>query len=394
MEQESVAQRLKRVRNLRGITQTLLADQAGVSASLLQKVEVGQVPASAAFVAAVARALQVSPGFLYGTEARQVEEQPQAETAGISALRKALDAYDDPQVEGAPLPLAFIDSRLTDLAGQVVRLKYGDAATELAGILRHLYIHANGPDPDGLIAKAALHDAYRLSATVAGRFGQADLAAMASERHIALAPETGDPIRIAVSAFHRSTRHLQSGDYAAGLRLIDRARDEIDDGLEAASGVQVQLDLRASVLAARDGDRDGADEHIKQARRRVEEGGVQETPYHGVDASTTNILTHWVGAAVEAADPALSVERATHVGDLDPGRPERVGRYYVDLARAHLLNGERARAVEALVKAREVDPVNTRRHPQVRETILALADRDRRATDTLPELAAWAGVQI
>ncbi|HEY0619588.1 MAG TPA: helix-turn-helix transcriptional regulator [Kribbella sp.] len=394
MRQESVAQRLRRLRKLRGVTQLFLADHAGVSASLLQKVEIGQVPASPAFVAAVARVLQVSPGYLYGTEAQQVEDQPMAETAGISALRKALDAYDDPQVEGDPLPLAFIDSRLTELAGQVVRLKYGDAATELAGILQHLYIHAHGPDPDGLIAKAALHDAYRLTATVAGRFGQPDLAAMASERHIALAPDTGDPVRIAVSAFHRSTRHLRSGDYAAGIRLIERARGEIDDGLEAASGVHVQLDLRASVLAARDGDRDGADEHIQQARRRVEAGGVQETPYRGLDASPTNIATHWVGAAVESADPAASVERATHVEVLDPGRPERVGRYYVDLARAHLLNGDRAQSIEALSRARTVDPVNTRQSPQVRETILALADRDRRTTDTLPELAKWAGVKL
>jgi len=394
MKQESVAQRLRRLRKLRGHTQKFVADHAGVSLSLLQKVEVGQVPPSASFVAAVARVLQVSPGYLYGTDVLALDNQPLVESEGIAELRRAIDAFDDPQVDGEPMPLAYIDSRLTELAGEIVRLKYGHAATELAGILRHLYVHAGGPDPDGLIARAALHDAYRLTATVAGRFGQADLAAMASERHINLAPLTGDPMRIAVSAFHRSSRHLRNGDYQAGLRLIDRARDEIDDGLEAASGVQVQLDLRAGLLAARAGDREASDAHLQSARDRVEAGGVQETPYRGLDASATNIKAHWVAAPVEGGDPATAVERAAQVDVTDPSRPERVGHHHLDVARAHVLNGDRAKAIEALKAARKADPVNIRRHPQFRETVLALADQDKRTTDTLPELAHWAGIEL
>jgi hypothetical protein len=292
------------------------------------------------------------------------------------------------------MPLSYIDSRLTELAGQIVRLKYGDAATELAGILRHLYVHANGPDPDGLIAKAALHDAYRMTATVAGRFGQADLAAMASERHIALAPLTGDPMRIAISAFHRSSRHLRNGDYAAGLRMIDRARGEIDDELTAASGVQVQLDLRAAMLAARAGSRDESDAHLEAARDRVNAGGVLETPYRGLDASPTNIAAHWVAAPVEGGDPSTAVQRAGQVEVNDPARPERVGHHYMDVARAHVLNGDRAAAISALNAAREADPVNTRRHPQFHETLRALADQDKRTTDSLPELAHWAGIDL
>jgi len=51
-----------------------------------------------------------------------------------------------------------------------------------------------------------------MAASVAGRFRQPDLAAVASERHIQLAPLTGDPLRIVVSAFHRSSRQLQFAD--------------------------------------------------------------------------------------------------------------------------------------------------------------------------------------
>jgi transcriptional regulator with XRE-family HTH domain len=394
MTDENVAQRLKRLRKLRGHTQKWVADHAGVSLSLVSKVEVGDVPPSPAFVAAVARALQMHVSDLYGDNREPVDVQPAGDVASLSELRKALDAYDDPQVDGEPLALTFIDARLDEIAGQVYRLKYGPAAAELAGILRHLYVHANGPDPDGLYAKAALHDAYRLTATVAGRFGQSDLAAMASERHIALAPQTGDPMRVAVSAFHRSSRHLRSGDYQAGLRVIERARAEIDHEVAAASGVEVQLDLRAGVLAARAGSPDESDHHIENARDRVNAGGVMETPYRGLDASPTNITAHWVAAPVEGGDPAKAVERAGSVTVEDPARPERVGHHHLDVARAHLLNGDRAAALKSLNAARKADPVNTRRHPQFRESILSLADHDRRSTDTLPELAAWAGIKL
>lgn len=394
MTDESVAQRLRRLRKLRGQTQKFLADHAAVSLSLLQKVETGSVPPSAAFVAAVARALQVSTGDLYGTAPLTAEDQPPTDSVGLSELRKALDAYDDPQVDGEPLSLDFIDHRLDEIAAKVYRLKYGDAAIELAGILRHLYLHAGTPDPDGLLAKAALHDAYRLTATVAGRFGQADLAAVASERHISLAPLTGDPQRMAVSAFHRSSRHLRSGDYAAGLRVIERARETIDGADATASGLQVQLDLRAGVLAARAGNREESDHHIETARDRVNGGGVLETPYRGLDASPTNIAAHWVAAPVEGGDAATAVRRAGQVEINDPDRPERVGHHYLDVARAHVLNNDRASAIAALNAARRADPVNVRRHPQFKETIRALAEHDRRTTDSLPELAAWAGVKL
>jgi hypothetical protein len=74
-----------------------------------------------------------------------------------------------------------------------------------------------------------------------------------------------------------------------------------------------------------------------------------------------------VGAlAVEALDGREAVERA--------------------------LVGDMASAVDALWKARHAAPERARAHPMARETVYALARRERRASDTLRGLAHRIGL--
>jgi transcriptional regulator with XRE-family HTH domain len=101
MDRQSLGARLRTLRKVRGVTQRQLADRVHFSVSLVKKVEQGSVPPSPAFVAAAARALRVKPAYLYGTDERDLAEQPAVEAAGIAELRIALDAFDDPQPEGS-----------------------------------------------------------------------------------------------------------------------------------------------------------------------------------------------------------------------------------------------------------------------------------------------------
>ena len=164
----------------------------------------------------------------------------------VAALRSVLDDYDDPQPEGRPLTLAQAARRVAGISTQVYRLRYQDALAELPNLLEHLYLLTDGSSAEP--ARAVLHDAYRLTASVAAQYRQADLAAICSERHVHLAPLTGDPLRVAISTYHRSTRHLQSGDYRLGLRVLDRGRQYLDD-TPAGQAVAIQLNLRSAVLA-------------------------------------------------------------------------------------------------------------------------------------------------
>jgi transcriptional regulator with XRE-family HTH domain len=389
---EGTGARVRRLRNVRGVTQHQLAARAHFSLSLVRKVEQGVVPPSAAFVARAAQALGVKPSYLYGTDERDLAEQPTADAAGMAELRVALDAYDDPRPVGRQ-SLSTLDRRLREIAHQVYGLRYAEAAGELPDVLQHLYVLADQPGHAGEQARAHLHDAYRMAATLAGRFRQADLAAIASERHVRIAPLTGDPLRIAISAYHRSTRHLQHGEYRTGLRILDRARDHIT-ATPFGRAIGVQLDLRSAVLAARAGGASAADGYLEHARAQVDQFAPPAQPYYNIDASPVNVTIHWCAAPVENYDGAEAVRRSQQVNVVDPDRPERVAHHHIDMARAWMLHGNREQTLANLNAARRMAPFNTRNHPSVHETVLALAGGDRRATDSLSAFARWAGVDL
>ena len=393
MDSESVGARIRTLRKLRGVTQRQLADRTHFSESLVKKVEQGSVPPSAAFVAVTARVLQVRPSYLYGTEERELAHQPAVEAAGIADLRVALDGYDDAQPEGEPLTIRQAISQLQAIARSVYRLKYDDAAHTLPVILPHLYVLAMQDGVPGEQARATLHDAYRLAASIAGQFRQADLAAIASERHVALAPLTGDPLRLAISAYHRASRHLQNGDYSLGMRIAERAHQNIGTG-PIDRAVAIQLHLRSAILAARAGDRARGDDHIAEARDLSQRFDPPAVPYYNIDASRLNIDVHWCAVPVENYDGTESVRRAGLVHVVDPARPERVGHHHVDVARAWLLHGDREMALASLNAARRIAPNRIRHHPQVLATVRALAGSDRRVTDSLAGFARWAGISL
>lgn len=388
-----VGPRVARARRLAGLTQRRLADRAHVGLGTIRHVEQGRIPASASFVASVARALGVTPAHLYDTHAEDVVEQPSTLAAVVTELRMALDAYDDPRPEGRPLTLGAIATRLDTLAGNLRADRITDIASALPPLLHHLYPLADEPGANGDAARAALHDAYRLTGSVAGQLRQADVAALASERHIALAPRTGDPLRVAVSAWHRGARYLQHGDFRAGLRMLDRARDHIDDS-PAGHAMAIQLNLRSAMLAGRAGDVREGDEWVGEARAIVGEHQPPQRPYYNIDASALNVTVHWCALPVEQYDGAEAARRGESVRVSDRARPERVGHHHIDQARAWTLHGDRERALKHLQHARRVSPRRTRQHPGVRETVIALAERERRRDDTLAGFARWAGIRV
>lgn len=393
MDEQGVAGRLRQQRNLRGLTQRQLADRAHYSVSLVKQVEQGTTPASSAFVASAARALGVRPADLYGADERDLVQQPTVDTLGIADLRTAIDSYDDPRPEGNPMTLAQATRRVSALGTRIYGQRSAEGARDLAHVLHHLYVLADLPGEAGEPARAVLHDAYRLAASMAGRHRQADIAAIASERHVQLAPATGDPLRVAVSAFHRSTRHLQFADYRGGIRAIERARAHLDTSADGRA-IEAQFNLRAAVLAARSGDVAEADEYISAARAVVDEFAPPRETYLSIDASPVNVLVHWCAAPVENYDGTEAVRRAAQVRVVDPSRPERVAHHHIDMARAWLLNGGRDQVLAHLNEARRVLPEETRRHPSVRETVLSLAATDRRTTSSLAGFARWAGITL
>ena len=91
------------------------------------------------------------------------------------------------------------------------------------------------------------------------------------------------------------------------------------------------------------------------------------------------------GIDVSPMDHTKGADRGREAGR-DPARRHQ--------ARAWFLYGGQDRTLSELNAARRIAPLNTRHHPAVRETVLALAEPDRRSTESLAGFARWAGIGI
>lgn len=392
--QFSIGARIAEVRRLRGLTQLALARRASVSNSLLSKVESGERPATHSLTAAVARALSVSVTDLTEQPYGSRNALPSSEQAGVPALRQALVEGDDPEVDTETRALADLATALAEVKAWDRKTKHAQVVGALPDMLRHLHRACNEMPVEGQpAAREMLSAAYSYAVVSLYRLGHLDLAHLADERARANAALGGDPLRAATAEWNHALILLFDGAYKGGLRTIGRAADYADLApvTDASKAVLGALDLRAAVLAARTGNTDLANDYLSAAATRTTPRQEQANHY-GTKFSTANVDIHRVAVPVELSDGTTAVSRAATINLPRGAAPSRTGHYFIDLSRAWLLHGDRTRALESLNTARTIAPQLTRYHPQVHETVRALAVSDSRSTTSLSNFAAWCGV--
>ncbi len=394
---EHIGYRVASLRKLAGMTQAKLAGVAHASVSLVRAVEQGRVPASAAFTAACARALGLDVATLTRQPYEDLVCDPRSEAAGIAALRQVLSEHDHPAPVERLLSIEELRARLDAATRLHFRARYGELCRRLPEVLRCLYAHQAQPPRGqraGELVAELLDDAYALAAAAAQRFGYLDLAERVDDRRPRIAAATGDPLRVAGANFVRTWLPLHRGDHDGATRLLERAQRAIAERSDpTALAVRGQLHLQSATVAARAARAGDADAHLAEARDIIA-SGVPPRPYLDIDSSAFNADAISVVIPVELRDGTTAVARADSVHLADGYEPRRVGDHWVNVARAWVLHGDRAKALDALTKARHISPQQTRYHPSVRETVHTIAEQDRRVTDSLAGFARWAGITI
>jgi transcriptional regulator with XRE-family HTH domain len=373
------------------------AQRANVSVSLVSQVEQIKVPASPAFVAATARALGVPATSLMAQPYDISTSDDRKIHSVIPALRRELASYRLPPEEGiSPRSL----EELTLAVEHASRLRQSatlDAlGVELPGLLAELravtYLATDRARAYGLLAEA-----YSAAGQVAWKLGYSDLASLITERIEWAASQAEDPLAVAAADFYRAGELIAAAEWRGALAFLDQARGRIADqapaGDEAALAMVGVLHLKSGLAASRSGDGPTSDDHLAEARSLA--GHVTPGSDHYRLAFDTDSVNIWsVGLAVERYDGTKAVERA-HSFVLSGSAPqERVGHHWIDLARAYQLHGDRDRSLATLQRARTTSPQQTRYHPQVRETVLTLAESDRRRSNSLAGFARWAGITL
>lgn len=370
-----------------------------MSLSLVKQVEQGRVPASPGFVAAVARALELGSSELQDQPYAIDDRDAHRVHAVIPALRREIASYLLPaDLDVAPRSL----SALTAAVAHASHLRQSAALDALGADLpslltelRNATYSYQGRDRERVFG--LLCEAYAAAGQVAYKLGYSDLSSLATERVEWAARESGDELAVAAGDFYRAGELIAIAEWRGALTYLDGARERIADKLrtgdEAAIAMHGVLHLKSGLAAARAGVAEASDDHLEEARQAAAHVAPGSDHYRlAFDSDSVNIWS--VGLAVERRDGTEAVKRSATFA-LGPTAPrERVGHHWIDLARAFQLHGDRDRSLASLNRARQVSPLQTRVHPQVRETIVTLAERERRRSDTLSGFARWAGVRL
>ncbi|MCP2262663.1 DNA-binding transcriptional regulator, XRE-family HTH domain [Streptoalloteichus tenebrarius] len=374
------------IRKQRGMSQVQLARAAGVSVSLLSKIEIGDWALSPGVAAALARGMGVTLDEVLGQAVPQRGEDEQ-----LKELRAVMRRFDlpgdppsDPQVIKRELATIFRLRGDANLRGLLTALPQAITCTTN-------YAHAAGtPSAWSMVA-----DVYSAVYYLAARHRWMELAELAVVRQ-QLAAERADPLTAVVAVRDEAGAFLNSGDFAGGLAVINRAivrLEGAEDGPNKAWGLG-QLHMRGLTLAGRLRESAEVARHAREAVR-WSENFAEDVEMHGMHFGPENAANHLVATFVDLEQhrKALDVMRDISRQPLKLP-PTRRGHLHLNVARAKLALKDREGALESLTDAWEVTPQMARVHPTSQEVLRVLITLHRRSNPKLVKLASQAGVTV
>lgn len=386
----TIGQRIAHARKLRDLTQAELAARVPCSKSLIAQVERGHKPATPAFIAAAAKALNVDVTELTGQPYRGRDARSDRIHAAISEIRQALAYWDvPPELDLPPRPLAEIAAEVEQASRLRMEASYVQLGALLPRLIKELTIHVHtlsGTERER--AFRLLAGVYTAVDSMAYKLGYMDLFALAVERMAWAAGQAGDPLLRPVAAMRRSSVFLATGGWDGGMTLLDRAGREMagsgDD--DATLSVYGTVQLRSAILAARANRSSAAWDSIARAAEVSRQLG-HDTRDYGLLFGPTNVAIHGVAVAVELGDADEAVRRGADLMLPDDLPRERSSHHYIDLSRAWLWQGKPDKALACVTRAERLAPQRTRYHPMARQTVSQLLDQRRRVPEPLHGIA-------
>ncbi|MFJ5679911.1 helix-turn-helix domain-containing protein [Streptomyces sp. NPDC093097] len=397
-DDDHIGARIADYRKLRQLTQIGLAQRAFLSRGTIAKIEAGLTPATPGVVAAIARVLEVDPAVLNGQP--YLSELRQDRLDGmIAPLSDALDQYDlGPDLDLVPRPLHVVAAEVEALCARTCATEYKDVGSRLPGLLGELTT-AFGVLPSGGERRrtaASLGWSYWVAYEFAYRLGYQQLASIALERMGWMAEQAQDPLLLAFRLGKRSSTLLRRGNSQLALKVLERGHKLIeqhdDAGSVPALAVSGSLHLAGAIAAAQARNAPLVEGHMALARETARRIGGDVPHVYWASFGTTNVAHFDVATAVEMGRLGEAMKAARRLRFPATHPRMRVGRYHIEMARAHAQMGKPEAAERSLHRAREVAPQQARYHPLMRETIAVLVRRQRRAPTGLASLAAWVGM--
>ncbi|WP_221327019.1 helix-turn-helix domain-containing protein [Actinoplanes sp. L3-i22] len=397
-----IGRRISEARKLRRMSQEELAARIPFSLSMLRKVEQGKRDATPAFTAAVAKCLATDVTTLTGQPYDQHGRGRDRIHASMPSLRQALTYWDlSPQLD-KPIRTWDVLRAETVMAAELRRTAQHQ---KLVQVLPDLLLEVTAATHESTeIEKERYFELLAIllfaAHSVTYKTGYLDLSSVVEDRINWAASRSSDPLMGALAAWARTTSMLQNGSYDIGLQLLDRMQMAIDpirtDQEKTALPVSGSLHLRSGMLAARAGDGDTANAHLREARKIAAHlgGDDHDGGWHQLSFGPANVSIHEVAARIELGDGTGAVALAHDLKIPANLPPIRAGHHFVDLSRAQLWEGEREAALKSLYQARRLAPQQTRHLPTTREVLRMLVRAHRRSSEPLAKMVSWIGGEL
>lgn len=377
---------VKVLRLERGWLQDNLASRAGMSKSMLGKIERGERPLTPSMGAALAGAFGVTLDELMGhAPVRNGDEDH------LRELRTTIRRFDLPT--GEPVGVEELDRDLAELFRLRGQADLSAVTHRLPGLLRRVqdHAHATGLPQDW----ARVADVYSAVYWLAARHRWMTLAELAVVKQ-RQAAERADPLTLAVAARDEAGTFLNGGDFSGGLALVDQAVVRAESTLRGRSRHLALglLHLRGMTLAGRLREKTAVERHIKAAWEAAEAVGT-DVNVQGVHFGPENTVTHVVATQADLRKHSEALEageRYLREGYSLPAT--RIGPLYMNIARAKLALKDRDGAVDSLTEAWAVAPQMARVHPMSLELSRVLVSLHKRSNRKVTALAKKAGIRL
>ncbi|KJY43708.1 hypothetical protein VR41_01950 [Streptomyces sp. NRRL B-1568] len=360
----STGERIRVLRESRGMSRPVLAGLCGRGPDWLKKIESGERELrSHTLLLRVAAALQVADLSIITGGTPEV-----AQPVALGRLNHpAMPAIWAAVMNRSLTPPAAVRSGIGVLQGRVQqtwRLWHtsGRNRTEVGTLLPELIRDAEtaARTHEGSERRAALvvlSDVYRLTGQATAYVAPAELAWVVADRALSAAQQADDPAAIAAAAWNMGNILRETSYPDEALRVATEAADLIRPHLDGAPddwrGIYGALQLHAAVTCAREG-REGDAWRYWDAGDQVAKSLPSSYVHDSTVFGRANVDFHAVSVATDlrASGKALSL-----ADDIDPDAmpsTERRARLWVEVARGHLQRGDRTAALHVMKLAQEI----------------------------------------
>lgn len=378
----SMGERIRVLRESRGMSRPTLAQLCGRGPDWLKKIESGERELrSHDLLLRLAAALQLADLSLITGDARGPAKpvpmgrlnHPAMPDIWAAVMQRRLTS-----TAAGPADPAILQGRVD----QTWRLWHnsGRNRTEVGALLPNLIRDAETAvrTLDGeqrRLALVALSDVYRLTGQATAYVAPAELAWVVADRALTAAQDADQPAAIAAAAWNMGNILRETSYPEEALRVVLEAADLIRPHLDTAPddwrGVYGALHLHAAVTAAREG-------RAGDAWRYWGKGDqvAKSLPASYVHPSTVfgraNVDFHEISVATDLRQSRKAIGLAD---DIDPDTMpsvERRARLWVEVARGHLQRGDRTAALKVMEMAQEIGAETVAYTPSARQAAAEL----------------------